>query len=197
MICIMDYFSSQHVGQLHTKYVRWFILFKVLCCAFTILNILMLNWIIPEFWIRYSQAILALLTGDSINWILHSEIIFPKVAKCTYEPYGPSGSTQIFDALCLLPLNMLNQKLFIIVWIWYIIQLIISILNLLYWCIVSCSENARFYILKQKSVESISRKLIKHATNKAHLGHFFVLNQIAKNTNPETFVQLISNLADI
>lgn len=155
----------------------------------------MLNWIIPEFWIRYCQAILALLNGDSINWMFHSEIIFPKVAKCTYEPYGPLGSTQIFDALCLLPLNMLNQKLFIIVWIWYIFQLIVSILNLLYWSIVSCSENVRIYILHKKTMKSVSRKMIRNATCKAHLGHFFVLNQIAKNTNPETFVKLISNLA--
>lgn len=154
----------------------------------------MLSVIIPGFWRRYSQAISALLTGDPINWMFHSEIIFPRAAKCTYEPYGPSGSIQKFDALCLLPLNILNQKLFLIVWIWYIFQMIISILNLLYWIIVSYSENVRIYILCQKSMKSVSRQLILYASGKAHLGHFFVLNQIAKNTNPETFVELISNL---
>lgn len=155
----------------------------------------MLSVIIPEFWSRYSQAIAALMTGDPINWMLHSEMIFPRAAKCTYEPYGPSGSIQKFDALCLLPLNILNQKLFIIVWIWYIAQMFISTLNLFYWIIVSYSENVRIYILCQKSMKSVSRKLILYASDKAHLGHFFVLNQIAKNTNPETFVELISNLA--
>lgn len=196
MSWIKDYFNSQYVDQLHANYVRCFILFNVFCCAFNILNILMLNWKLPEFWSCYSEAIPALLTGDSINWLFHSEIIFPKVAKCTYEPYGPSGSAQIFDALCLLPLNTLNQKLFIIVWIWYIVQLIMSILNLLYWMIVSCSENVRIYILHQKSMKSVSRKFTLDASRKAHLGHFFVLNQIAKNTNPETFVELISELAN-
>lgn len=155
----------------------------------------MLNMIIPGFWHRYSQAISALLSGDPINWMLHSESIFPKAAKCTYKTFGPSGTLQSFDALCLLPLNILNQKLFIIVWIWYIVQLIISFFNLMYWIIVSYSENVRIYILCQKSMKSVSRKLILHASRKAHLGHFFVLNQIAKNTNPVTFVELISDLA--
>lgn len=155
----------------------------------------MLNVIIPEFWIRYYQAISALLTSDPINWISFSEMIFPRAAKCTYEPYGPSGSIQKFDALCLLPLNILNQKLFIIVWIWYIVQMVISILNLLYWIMVSCNEYVRIYILCQKSMNSVSHELILHASRNVHLGHFFVLNQIAKNINTETFVELISALA--
>lgn len=155
----------------------------------------MLKLIIPEFWSRYTQAIFALLTGDSISWMQNCEMIFPKAGKCSYKSYGPSGSLQLFDALCLLPLNVLNQKLFIIVWVWYIIQLIIAILNLLYWIIVSYSQNVRIYILSQKAMQSVSRKLILHASRKADLGHFFVLNQIAKNTNPVTFVELISDLA--
>lgn len=155
----------------------------------------MLNVIIPQFWIRYSHAISALMNRDPINWMLHSEIVFPRAAKCTYESYGPSGSLQIFDALCLLPLNILNQKLFIIVWMWYIVQLIVSALNLLYWILVSHSAYIRTYILYRKSMENVSRKLILNASRKANLGHFFVLNQIAKNTSPMTFVELISALA--
>lgn len=155
----------------------------------------MFGVLIPDFWTRYSQAISALLVGDSTNWMFHSESIFPRAAKCAYEPYGPSGSVQKFDALCLLPLNILNQKLFICIWVWYIVQMLLSIWNLMYWIAISCSENLRIYILEQKSMKSIPRKFILHASNRAHLGHFFVLNQIAKNVNLETFVELISNLA--
>lgn len=154
----------------------------------------MVNMMIPGFWNRYAQAISALLIGDPINWMWHSDAIFPKIAKCTYYSYGPSGTRQNFDAQCLLPLNILNQKLFIVVWIWFIMQLIASILNLVYWIIVSFSTSVRIYILREKTLNSVSRKLITHATQKAHLGHFFVLNQIAKNTNAVTFVELISDL---
>lgn len=155
-----------------------------------------LDLIIPGFWSNYSRAILALLTGGMMNWMFYSEIIFPRAAKCTFEPYGPSGSNEKLDALCLLPLNLLNQKLFIIVWILYILQIIISILNLFHWIIVSFSRKARIYILYEKTMKSVSHKVIVDATHNAHLGHFFVLNQIAKNTNPDTFVELICELAN-
>lgn len=152
-----------------------------------------LKMILLGFWSHYSQAVSSLLTGDSISWMKHSELIFPGAAKCTYESYGPSGSTQSFDAFCLLPLNVLNQKLFIIVWIWYIIQIVISIFNLLYWTMISCSEKVRIYILRQKSMQSVSYKKL-YTSYKTNLGHFFVLNQIAKNTNPETFIELMIDL---
>lgn len=151
--------------------------------------------IIPGFWNQYTHGISALLAGDPINWMLHSETVFPKAAKCTYKSYGPSGTLQTFDALCLLPLNVLNQKLFVIIWLWFIIQLIVSILNLIYWVVISYSENIRIYILCQKCMKAVSRKLIHHASRKAHLGHFFVLNQIAKNTNAYTFIEFMSDLA--
>lgn len=155
----------------------------------------MLDVIIPDFWQCYSQAISALLIGNPIHWMLKSEKIFPRAAKCTYESFGPSGSLQKFDALCLLPLNILNQKLFIIVWIWYITQFCLSILNLFYWIIVSCSSYVRIRILHQKTMNSISRTHLLLASHRAHLGHFFLLNQISKNTNAITFIELISELA--
>lgn len=122
-------------------------------------------------------------------------MIFPRAAKCTYEAYGPSGSNQKFDALCLLPLNVFNQKIFVLVWIWFLFVCIISILNLWYWFLVSCNACIRIYILRQKSLQSVSLEVIIEASRKAQLGHFFVLNQIAKNTNPETFIGLLTDLA--
>lgn len=59
---------------------------------------------------------------------------------------------------------------------------------------ISSFKNLRIYILFQKSMKDIPRETIRRASCNAHLGHFFVLNQIAKNTNPETFVELIAEL---
>lgn len=158
---------------------------------FQILNIIIIERVIPNFWIGYTKAITALLAGDLPKWIQHSEELFPKAAKCSYSSYGPSGTIQSFDALCLLPLNILNQKIFIIVWFWFIIQLLASILSLLYWYIISNSERLRISILHEKSMKSVPHTRIFHAK---HKGHFFVLNQISRNVNPLTFVDLISDL---
>lgn len=42
--------------------------------------------------------------------------IFPRVTKCTFRKYGPSGTIQTHDVLCVLALNILNEKIYILLW---------------------------------------------------------------------------------
>lgn len=42
--------------------------------------------------------------------------VFPRMTKCTFNKYGPSGSQQNHDALCILALNNVNEKIYIFVW---------------------------------------------------------------------------------
>ena len=43
-------------------------------------------------------------------------LIFPKMTKCTFHTYGPSGTIQNHDALCVLPINILNEKIYFMAW---------------------------------------------------------------------------------
>ena len=36
--------------------------------------------------------------------------VFPKVSKCTFHRYGPSGTIGNHDGLCILPINIINEK---------------------------------------------------------------------------------------
>jgi hypothetical protein len=44
--------------------------------------------------------------------------IFPKVTKCTFNKYGPSATVEYIDGLCVLPLNVINEKIYIFLWFW-------------------------------------------------------------------------------
>ena len=41
--------------------------------------------------------------------------VFPKVAKCTFNKFGPSGTIEKFDGLCILSLNIINEKVALLV----------------------------------------------------------------------------------
>jgi hypothetical protein len=56
---------------------------------------------------------------------------FPKVTKCDFRMYGPSGGLQTVDALCVLGINALNEKIFLALWFWLHLLLFLSSLQLL------------------------------------------------------------------
>lgn len=47
------------------------------------------------------------------------DFVFPKVTKCDFFKYGQSGSIQKHDALCVMALNIVNEKIYVILWFWF------------------------------------------------------------------------------
>lgn len=56
------------------------------------------------------------------------EAVFPKLTKCTFFKYGASGSIQRHDALCVMALNVVNEKVFVLLWVWYAALAAVSVL---------------------------------------------------------------------
>ncbi len=40
------------------------------------------------------------------------------MTTCTVEYYGPSGNKQNIEALCVVPLNNINEKAYLLLWFW-------------------------------------------------------------------------------
>ena len=57
--------------------------------------------------------------------------VFPKMTKCDFLMYGPSGTLQNVDALCVLGVNALNEKIFLILWFWLFLLLAVSLVQVL------------------------------------------------------------------
>jgi hypothetical protein len=68
---------------------------------------------------RYGPLVTALVTEENPrDRVDPMARLFPKVTKCTIHTFGPAGSVQTHDALCVLPLNVVNEKIFVILWFW-------------------------------------------------------------------------------
>ncbi|ALC48259.1 inx7 [Drosophila busckii] len=60
------------------------------------------------------------------------DIVFPKVTKCTFFKYGAAGSLQEHDTLCVMALNIMNEKIYTILWFWYAFLLTLTVLSLIW-----------------------------------------------------------------
>ena len=43
------------------------------------------------------------------------------MTKCTFHKFGTSGNIEKHDALCILPLNIVNEKIYIFIWFWLLL----------------------------------------------------------------------------
>merc|ERR1712037_400683 len=76
--------------------------------------------------------------------------VFPRVTKCTFHKYGPSGQIQRHDAQCILPINILNEKIFVFLWIWFIFLTVITFIAYIFDMILIFSVRGRAVLIKRK-----------------------------------------------
>jgi len=114
--------------------------------------------------------------------------VFPRMAKCLFHKYGYSGSIERRDSLCFLCLNIVNEKIFVILWFWFAFLFIVTSCVLVYRIIHVLVPYTRFKNLCAKA-PSTDRKALKMLTSR--VGNFFVLSHIASNLKPHFFRDLI------
>ncbi|XP_051153949.1 innexin inx7 [Leptopilina boulardi] len=126
--------------------------------------------------------------------------VFPKVTKCTFHKYGGSGTIQTHDALCVMALNIVNEKIYFILWYWLIILAIFTGLGLI-WRILTMVLHARS-INFNKLVFSMACPgkynpwNMLRVTHDYHFGDWLFLYYIAKNLNNYVFKELLHQLAE-
>lgn len=120
--------------------------------------------------------------------------VFPKVTKCTFHKYGPSGTVQQFDGLCVLPLNIVNEKIMVFIWFWFIIVAVLSGLALAYRLAVITVSSIRLYLLRARS-RLAPRDQIEVINRKCQIGDWFVLYQLGKNMDPLIYKEFVNDLS--
>lgn len=122
------------------------------------------------------------------------ERVFPKLAKCLFRNYGPSGTVQALDALCVLSVNNINEKIFTFLWFWFLLVALVSTLNMAYRVVVVTVPTSRSVLLKFRSRGAPLDKInVIQRTFK--IGDWFVLYQLGKNIQSTCYNALITELA--
>jgi len=76
--------------------------------------------------------------------------VFPRVTKCTLQKYGSSGSIQLHDSMCVLPINIINEKIYVFLWFWFVVLAILTSIDFLHHLGLLGVPAVRHTILKRK-----------------------------------------------
>lgn len=188
-----------YVKNLKAKYHRNYAL-KYLLCEFlsiivVIVNMLLLNLVIKDFFHVYQPAVTSLLSGNYTQFNRQSARLFPIQAKCEFHTFGPSGTVQTSDSLCILPQNVINEKIFAFIYIWLIFILICAVLHFLYLVFVYLFSKLRIFQVGRMLEREVTYRKCKEISNNGELGLWFTLRLFRHNLSPLCFQSLCNDLA--
>ncbi|XP_045771795.1 innexin inx2-like [Maniola jurtina] len=118
------------------------------------------------------------------------DLYFPKLTKCWFRSYGPSGTMQLKDRLCVLPLNIVNEKIFVFLWFWLIFLALVSAMAVLFRILVISMPPIRTLLIMSQ-LRFVKRKVISRIVKHFSFGDWFVLYLLGKNVNPLIYKDLI------
>uniref|UniRef100_A0A182QUM8 Innexin n=1 Tax=Anopheles farauti TaxID=69004 RepID=A0A182QUM8_9DIPT len=128
------------------------------------------------------------------------DTVFPKVTKCHFYKYGPSGSIQKHDALCIMALNVINEKIFTFLWFWYVVLFCVSVLALL-WRILTLTLHNRSFkftaaILSFASPGRLNPQDVEIITRRLKFNEWLFLYYLAKNMDGHLFRKVLRDITD-
>merc|ERR1719471_2534267 len=124
---------------------------------------------------------------------------FPRIASCDYWRWGAGGRQENINAICVLALNMINDKVFLIIWWWFLFLAIVGGLRLFYRGAQIYSATLRFQLINMRMNRYFKRShkitKIENYLNNCKLGDWFVLYQLSKNLNRPFFMDFLTTLS--
>jgi len=124
--------------------------------------------------------------------------VFPTVTSCSIPNVGAAGGEQIHNGLCVLTQNIINEKIYLVLWFWYAFLAPFSICFIAYRIITIFFSGVRFALLYRtvrRKYDDDIRKRLQYVLEKCYIGDWFVLYQLAKNCNPYFYREFIRELA--
>jgi len=119
---------------------------------------------------------------------------FPTVASCIMNRYGTGGEGENITGFCILSQNIINQKMYLILWFWYILCLSAGIVQLLQEAVILAVPAFRNRLITRNMGSYVTTDVLQFLA-RANSGDWFVLHQLRKNSDKHFFGQFMQEIA--
>merc|ERR1719295_774330 len=122
--------------------------------------------------------------------------LFPTVTSCQFPSGALTGNLNVDHAMCVLSLNIINDKIFLLEWCWFAVLALLNSVSLLGTAIFACFPSIRKYWIRRKARmwNESDRDVINTVLGKCYVGDTFLLHLLAKNTNSYIFKRILKSI---
>ncbi|CAF1002177.1 unnamed protein product [Adineta ricciae] len=123
---------NNHI-TMRDNHLMWSFLFsKLLYLLNAFGQLYLLNFFLGNDYHMYGFAVLrALFTGNNENWTVTPR--FPRVTWCNFAVRNLADNIHTYTVQCSLPINLFNEKIFLIIWFWLYFTTLCTLFGFLYW----------------------------------------------------------------
>lgn len=189
---IIDYLI-RHVRR-HNMYAIRYWVCEALCLVNIIAQLYFMDHFFDGEFFSYGLRVMAFSEQAQEDRVDPMVYVFPRVTKCTFHKYGPSGTIQKHDSLCILPLNIVNEKTYIFLWFWFIILATLLSLLLVYRVVIIAVPAVRPYLLNARN-RMVPREIAAAVSRKTDVGDWWILYMLGQNMDPIIYREVVSELA--
>lgn len=192
---LLEFIQTARVRALHQRMLTVYLACEMANFLNIILQMLLVDHFLGGAFLNYGWNVLT-FTGDAdgrpmeVNPMLK---LFPRLAKCEYFQYGQSGEVVRYDTMCLLPVNILAEKVYLFLWFWLVGLGSASLLLLPYRLVQLLTPSLRSMSLWMKC-NTLSLNCVRNVLRCGKLGDWFLLHLLAKNLHSLHFHELMESL---
>lgn len=184
----------QYLSRTKSKHQKYFYYF-ILCEVWNFVNVIIQIRLVDEFlggtFTTYGLDVLEYFQSDQEDLVDPMVRVFPRLTKCSFHRFGSSGDVQKYDALCILPLNIINEKIYLVMWFWFVGLAIITGIWLIYRFLTLTQPNIRFQVIKRRANLTQDEDL-EDVLDQIDTGDWFLLSMMCKNMDSQWFRLLIA-----
>merc|ERR1711953_1641129 len=176
-----------------------FYYFKFLFCQILNIVLLIANFSMTSAFLdtdfsTYGTDVLEYLTDDNDSRLNPMCKVFPTAVSCTMPKVGTGGGESNTNHLCILSQNVINEKIYLGLWFWFIFLAAIGSIQMLYEVIIIALPVIRLQ-LTLLTMGSHGSDDINDFFKSCDFADWFFLNQIGKNTEKKFYREFIKGLA--
>lgn len=143
----------------------------------------------------FGIQVVAFMESDEEDRVDPMIRIFPRMTKCTFFKYGVSGEIERHDAICILPLNIVNEKIYIFLWFWFIFLALLSFITIFYRIVIILSPRMRVYLLRMR-YRLVNKAAINLIVSQSKMGDWLLLYMLGENVDSLIFRDILQELAN-
>merc|ERR1712170_219443 len=119
---------------------------------------------------------------------------FPTMTRCTYQYQGNEGGDAEKSAQCILAQNIINQKIYLVLWYWLVFLIIVGVLQMVFEVAIFTVPSFRIALLTW-NIGDYDTKDVRDFLHSIGVADWFIIYQISKNTDKQFFCLLLKNMS--